>query len=528
VEFRLAVKGTKRIFDEPCRDCDRIAAKKAKDAWRNKMSVGMEPIDPDLRENLKRHARILMGNRWWSDWGGNKGCRLPDQNGCLELERKLGGTLSLPGTDGGLLWRDGESLGPVEFGKPNEVRLGVAKTKGKFRVVTMQSGRTKNLLKPVHEAAYDWISRFGWCCRGELTADALAPVVSDLREGESYVSGDYESATDNLNPDAVMAIVEVLAEGLPDGLAKELVGSFEGVSYRWGGKLVPIRRGSMMGNCVSFVVLCLLNKICHELLVGDEVESRNRRVRINGDDIVFCGSPTMYEGWRKITRMVGFVVNEEKTGFSREYLELNSQVWSVKRARFERKLNFGWLRDCLEADPDGGSVFGVCSQVSFKSAVRLLTLPLVRAKLENRELPVSVVPRRWWNLLVKRWWFRRLILRDRPDVKTEGVERGLRLVEGPPLVESWGELASLEGSVEAVERRAVEELVESCAGVACSPAVRRLARFRFCAPKDSRGKGLVLSRGPVRVTRMWLSTILEEVETRWPWLLDWREKPEWA
>jgi len=313
-----------------------------------------------------------MGSTWYNEWKGPKETFLPDQRGCLELEAGFGGTLAVPYESDnipGLFWgmtreegavrehlregtapvkgssvRPGEKLYPLWYPlKPashhNQLRVGCAKTKGKFRVVTMQAALTKRLLRPVHEAAYDYISSFGWCVRGDIKGVHLFPLLLDKRDNEKYISGDYEAATDNLNPDAVLAVVEVLAESLPEELGKVLIDSFTDIWFAERKNNQEIRRsvlrGSMMGNLCSFVVLCLLNKICHEITVDEIALERgdssmhSRLVRINGDDIAFCGDDGVFRKWRNVTSRIGFVVNEKKTGVSEKIIELNSQPFLV-------------------------------------------------------------------------------------------------------------------------------------------------------------------------------------------------------
>jgi len=323
----------------------------------------------------------------------------------------------------------------------------------------MQGSETKRLLRPVHEAAYDYISSFGWCVRGELSEQDLVPILDDWRKGEFYISGDYESATDNLNADAVIAVVEVLAEVLPGDLARVLLESFRDVTVM-GGK--PIRRGSMMGNLCSFVVLCLLNKVCHEITV-DRLGYPERKVRINGDDIVFCGDEETYSEWKKVTASVGFVVNESKTGTSREFIELNSKVFSRRTQKFIKKLNFGFLRFDTTPDEAGTCLFSLCDLIGYSSAMQLLSRPRVRAVLENKELTLNCVPTRWYDALVKRWWFRRLIL-SKPDVEATGNERVIPTVEGFPLKAYQSRMDDVIISLECAAEAKAIELVDSWKG----------------------------------------------------------------
>jgi len=518
----LAFKGAKRIFDEPCGVCDPALSQGAKEEWLSKISVPLEPLDPEFRSSLKAQMRETMGSRWWLDWKGEKETIIPDQKGCLELKAGCGGTLSVPahGKPFDISCADRSTskcframvndlnLESVERSTEyNRVRLGCAKTKGKFRVVTMQGADVKEKLGPVHEAAYDWISSFHWCVRGQLCVEDLEPVVLDRRPGEVYISGDYAAATDSLNQDAVLAAVEVLCEALPKDLGDILLRSFRDLVVRGPRGDVSIVRGSMMGSKLSFVVLCLLNKACYNLIFSRDCE-RSRKVRINGDDIVFCGSETTFASWERMTSRIGLVVNREKTGMSKEYLELNSMMLDVKRMRFVRKLNFGWLLDKLQPDEAGSALFELCNLVSFRTAVRLLSKPLVRAKIENRELPLSVVPRRWFGFLVKRWWFRRVLLRDPPETK-KASERVYPMAKGPLLKPEFSEI--LEPELAELGRACRSLWTDGERGKLFEPRKARLTQFRFCQRRDNRGKGLVVKRGPALSVRLWDAAVLDTV-----------------
>lgn len=570
LEFSQAVKGTKRVFDEDCTECDLVLAKEARLSWIAKMVVPMPVLLKADRESIKSRARILMGDKWWTEWRGEKELLVPDQNGCLELPAGLGGTLSVPklGEEGLRIVRESEegsdnlhrrvkSSFPddldeyelrvrtkcssllyediVESQESNVLRLGCAKSKGKFRVVTMQSARTKRMLKPVHEAAYDWISSFGWCVRGEVGEAELMPIIADRRGDEDFISGDFEAATDNLNPDAVLAIVEVLAEGLPGDLGRELLASFTDIRLNTG---EMIRRGSMMGNCVSFVVLCLLNKVCHEITFDhSDREFVVRKVRINGDDIVFCGNDAAFRRWRKVTGIVGFVVNETKTGRSRTQLELNSKILLEKSIqcrdvktrgghhycksrvhrffdgtrtnwKFVRSLKFGFLRTNTTPTEQLSSIFSLCDSVSFSVATFVLRHYRIKDIIQNRDIPVSVVPRRWWSFLVKRWWFRAAVVKCPVDVEHRGDERVLPMVMGPLLADEWAK-EEVEEAVRDLEKAETEKLVHNWRGVMCIPNRRKLVSWSSQRSLPTVGKDRILVRKPYTLRRLWMKPVLD-------------------
>jgi len=561
------------------------------------MTTPMDKITPDLRSEIKKHARILMGSTWYSAWKGEKEALLPDQQGCLEVERKLGGTASVPlQSEDPLIYvrshppdameisrssegRKQRKAAPRKYPptwtnfmpaglKPaveemdvsegdwhNQVRVGCAKTKGKFRVVTMQGAKTKRLLTPVHAAAYDYISSYGWCVRGQVDSVSLLPVVRDLRPHEKFISGDYEAATDNLNPDAVLAVVEVLAESLPPDLGRVLIQSFTDIHFfvneNGATKRVQITRGSMMGNLCSFVVLCLLNKIVHEMTVDQVARSsgdptqRDRKVRINGDDIAFCGDDEMFLKWRQTAGLVGFVVNEEKTGRSDVVIELNSQPflhkWLTVTTNYQeekslltvKKLELGFLRWNFKPDESATALFKLCNSVHFASAARLLANRYIQARLVSKHIPSSCVPRRWRQFLLKKRWFRLAIHHNKEFVEFDeyGRERIIETVDGPPLKEKAEKIGVLKLVLRNMERDARRTAAKTFRGKSCLPRTLD-CKLNYSVPGNgyepagffSRGDGVYLSAPKIKVERYyakrWTRSVLETVQAKIAWVLE--------
>jgi len=338
---------------------------------------------------------------------------VPDQQGCLETTKLEGGTLAtLPeecSLDDGL------------------VRAGVAKTKGKFRTVTMQSARVKRVLRPVHTALYDHLSEFGWLVRGDVKREDFDAVFNDLKVGEKIISGDYTAATDNIYQEAVLAIVEVLAEEekLEEEERKVLVGSF--TNLRWvsrKGKQWPILRGSMMGNLVSFPILCLLNKACYDISCDIFFGSGARRIsRMNGDDCLFAGTQEFFSLWRKVTGTYGLVVNETKTGIEDYWADLNSQPCSRLRKGLNPKPGLSFLRP-FRQEPD--SILREVWQgiQGLKREVQAWVLNVaMRHEIALRTMDLSEIPRKTILFLLTKSWFRRARQIGPAPVETVGTRR---------------------------------------------------------------------------------------------------------
>nr|UJQ92016.1 MAG: putative RNA-dependent RNA polymerase [Botoulivirus sp.] len=430
-KLKFMLKSCDRLFDRRCKDCDFPLSLKAKEIWKEKMSVA-DPLAPchwtrDRFFCLKERIRELVagwGNRLEDcrEMGLDNPIYIPDQQGCLELRRHEGGTWAvLP-----------EDCDP----RDNVVRVGVAKTKGKMRVVTMQSARVKRVLTPVHNALYDHISSFDWCVRGDLKEEHLRRVVEDRRDGESFISGDYESATDNISSETVRAIVEVLCEErLLTPMERDVLErSFRDVKWKsCSGRLYPIRKGSMMGNLVSFPLLCLLNKACFDIC-SDLARGwgANRIGRFNGDDCCFSGNRKFFDLWVEVTSSYGLVVNKEKTGFSDSWIELNSRCYEVRSGRFTKKPVLSFLRP-NEVDSESDLLASVIDGVSgLRRCVQLWVVnSLMRTECALRGVHPTTYPREWTNYLLKRKWFRGAI-GITPETVETGVKREVEVVLGPP------------------------------------------------------------------------------------------------
>jgi hypothetical protein len=490
LEFRAAVKGCKRMFDVPCQRCDMPEAAKARRAWIEKMTADRPALGRETGEWLRAGARRLLSG--WSRKGKVDPVYIPSPKGCLEVEAGIGGTLACRYDE--------------EIQHHNQVRSTVVKTCGKFRTVTVQSARTKRILTPVHESAYDYISKFGWIVRGELTSDHLMPIVQDLRDGEEFISGDYEAATDNLNSEAVRIVVDEMARRLEGEERETLLASFEDVYAlsRSGKTRWDLKNGSMCGNLCSFVVLCIINKVCHERvldLIG--LAHYNRKVRINGDDIAFCGNDVAYETWRHVTAEVGLVVNEGKTGRSRAMIELNSKTFLVDKKEFIRKRVFGWLRPFIQhADSLLPDVLECASLFRFRTAVRMLVHPYVQEIVGRRPVSLATVPKRWFGFLIKRPWFRRVLV-DGVETRDTGTIRQIPMMEGPPLAKGC-DSDLMERLIGEMEREESVLFVAEWLGRKVKPPKSKL----IPPEPDTRVSRVVYSKGQRVGRRLWMTSVL--------------------
>jgi hypothetical protein len=504
-KFDATIKSCNRIFDVPCFGCDLLAANKASEEWMAR--VDEDPVFGNLisqlyTERLKRNVRELTGG-----WGKRlEQCRkdavepitsadvyVPDTQGCLETTMGEGGTL---GTS------DSECAGDSSL-----VRLGVAKTKGKHRVVTMQSARVKRTLRPVHNALYDHLSSFDWLVRGDVRKEDFVAVSDAAKMSKEWViSGDYKEATNNIYLPAVEAIVDVLSEDpyLTESEKTTLVSSFRSLRYQVGcckiAEKFPINRGSMMGNLVSFPLLCILNKACHDIACEEVYGMNVKRIgRFNGDDCCFPGSKAMYMKWRHVTSLFGLIVNEDKTEFSNRWIDLNSQSFDIRRQSLCAKPGLSFLTP--RNNKPGEILTGILSQVkTFKPAVQQWIVNVVmRHEIEVKGFAFSNLDKFWRRHLVKKKWFRRLALQGPATLKAARfrfdeeklekkekrgvitrVDRNLEQVQGPPPVAKYLDVIHL--AIAGIEK----ERVRYWTGKKVTPLEMQVDRPTFYQTKKER------------------------------------------
>jgi len=440
--LKQVLKSCNRFFDVPCKPCDKRATARAVNKWAVATSLRPEhtPGAPaswsenPIGELKTRVRRLLYRAGTATDWGEGieerrKAIWVPDPNGCAELSRGFGGTFSVPPT----------ALDSYEVSRSTfALRRGCAKTKGKMRVVTMQRRVVKETLGPLHEHLYDFLSRRKWLVRGEVNRDHVRGLLKQMIPGERYISGDYEAATDNIYVDAVKAIVDVIAES-PHLTEKEreiLVGSFTPENLYWVGKSGgehPINRGSMMGNLMSFNVLCLLNKACFDIMTtlrrkrGD-IGKAYRYPLINGDDIAFTGDTAAYDLWVQVTSHFGLVVNREKTGVSDRFVELNSTSFLVGPTGAVRRLR----KPVLSALLPGNSPSCLLSRLwdglrTLSPGSLRMAIVILRHQIAKRGVSLSSIPTRLSLVLLKDRWFRNAIFHQ-PAIKSSGEKRHLDIV----------------------------------------------------------------------------------------------------
>lgn len=250
----------------------------------------------------------------------------PTSSSCLQYSRSKGGAkrwLSEQGSD----WFQDACLGAVNLPAGNRVRYTVVRTAGKDRGVTVADG-SHHLLGPLHRTLYDHLDQYEWLLRGEARGKKFRSFA--LRKGEVFVSGDYESATDNLSLPVTLRILHRIlsrAREIPISIRDFALRSLQAeIEYRdLGGLTVVQQRGQLMGNFLSFPLLCLHNYLAFRWSVPRDVP-----LRINGDDIVFRATPEECEVWKRSVGAAGLTLSAGKTLVDSRCFSLNSAFFEAQ------------------------------------------------------------------------------------------------------------------------------------------------------------------------------------------------------
>jgi hypothetical protein len=166
-------------------------------------------------------------------------------------------------SEGSDSWNDRESfvehvLTSTSCRKLKPSQLLQVETGGKYRIVS-KSDLGMNSLRPLHSSIYNHLSRFSWLLRGDAKAGRFSDFVR--KPGEVFVSGDYESATDNLNGPVQREILRMILDQthhVPSGIKERAMASMQS-DIEFDGKVYHQKRGQLMGNLLSFPLLCIVN-----------------------------------------------------------------------------------------------------------------------------------------------------------------------------------------------------------------------------------------------------------------------------
>jgi hypothetical protein len=236
---------------------------------------------------------------------------------------------------------------------PNCAPLGLAEPL-KVRVISKGPSATYALMHSLQKVLWKALGRFP----NFIINKVLEP--TDLlrlkkKDHQYWVSGDYKSATNELNPELSRVCIEEIVRCL------NLPPSLEDLFYRamtdhivWKPKKLddrhtiyvePLKQqwGQLMGSPVSFPILCMVNAALTRLVWGStafnikygcDVAScpklEDCPMLINGDDVVFVGWGGDYHIWKEYTSCGGLSESIGKTYVSSDWLIMNSDMYIPK------------------------------------------------------------------------------------------------------------------------------------------------------------------------------------------------------
>jgi hypothetical protein len=294
-------------------------------AYAERMSEAPEPAGYRYKKFISKEIDRMFRPGWDRRWRDFVLSTSPSGSACLTVNKSCGGARSEA------LWkRDwfiGTCMGINDCTIPSVRKLGIVVDSGKSRIVS-SSPWESIILSPLHKMIYSHISRFDWLLRGEADPGSFQPFVR--KQGEVFVSGDYESATDNLKLDVAIHILRRIlsrARFVPKSVRREAINSLSCLLDAEG-KLYKQRRGQLMGNYLSFPLLCLQNYLAFRFYAGFSYP-----VRINGDDIVFRAPQPVYDRWSRGVSSTGLTLSKGKTFVHPRFFSLNSKYFRARSVK---------------------------------------------------------------------------------------------------------------------------------------------------------------------------------------------------
>jgi hypothetical protein len=195
---------------------------------------------------------------------------------------------------------------------------------GKSRAVTVMTSEAQRL-KPLHRLIYDQISKSPWLLRGEAKPAVFRSFLR--KEGEVFVSGDYESASDHLPVTSAEWLLRAMfrrARHIPESIQCDAL-KYLRVMIKYEDCSVEATR-QLMGSLLCFPLLCMQNYAAFRWVFGPLVP-----VKVNGDDIVFRCAREKYDEWAAFVGSVGLVLSPGKTMVSQSLFSLNSTFFKASK-----------------------------------------------------------------------------------------------------------------------------------------------------------------------------------------------------
>jgi hypothetical protein len=335
---RASVASTIFLFRKalPAERLSKKQAAKVAEEYIKKMTTPQDPAPPDFLAFVANETGKMFRPGWDQSWhkAADNFC-LPVKS-CMDNRAGAGGVRSITARD--QVYKDGRFIPAIQadyeyFTEPDELvrkHVNIRRdtevltiwTGGKNRTISMFHAE-RSFLSPLHQIVYDHISRFDWLLRGDAEKNVFLDFLP--KHGEVLVSGDYESATDNLNLAVSQVILRAIrnhATEVPyqvwEAAEQALVNKFQNGKYQ--------TRGQLMGSLLSFPLLCIVNFLSFKWAVPRKVP-----VKINGDDIVFVATEQERDNWYEQVGKSGLVLSKGKTLCTRSLFSLNSTFFLSRR-----------------------------------------------------------------------------------------------------------------------------------------------------------------------------------------------------
>jgi hypothetical protein len=164
-----------------------------------------------------------------------------------------------------------------------------------------------------------------------------------VREGWNWVDGDYDAATDGMNPRGSLEFCKSIGEKLR--MTKLEIKRYQStmcghqIHYPAWTSLEPVRQiwGQLMGSPSSFPALCVMNLVgfwvALEIYLDREVEYDEIEeycTQINGDDIAFLSNDELYKIWKDVMTDLGLTPSIGKNFRAENWFMINSTCYWVE------------------------------------------------------------------------------------------------------------------------------------------------------------------------------------------------------
>lgn len=205
---------------------------------------------------------------------------------------------------------------------------------GKLRSIT-KNAPLHQILHPLHKTIYDQLSKFECILRGPPNSEILCDRLGALHCKEKYYSVDYTNATDNLSQEVASYTLDCILKKcsyVPDSVAffakRSIYNTIEMEEFSF-----KQRRGQLMGNLLSFPLLCLQN------IIATTYKTGICKFIINGDDLVFRATEKKAALFFSNVKKIGLETSPGKCFVSKKFLAINSSYFWVKKYAVYEQLN---------------------------------------------------------------------------------------------------------------------------------------------------------------------------------------------